>query len=405
MKFLSKRMQRQKVNGNGIRAAGDPDSEPNLRLFPPCPPRRLGERVLQPPPLALAHLVLPLAPPLPLQASSPPAVSPPQPVPPVMILAEAASAAAEATSAPASSGAGPKRKKAKSSSIILPASVPSLVSSPGSSSSGQVIGASSCGVALSLPEASDDLSAGGPGGLRGVQVSFPLKLQRILDKLEADGETDVVGWLPHGRAFLVYDPSRFVNELMPRFFNQSKFSSFQRQLHMYSFNRITASGRDKGAYHHPHFVRGHPHWAVQMRRTRINGKGTRKPGNPNTEPDFYGLPRVPPVPRGSMIEIPAEPGAGGSSAATIGGGTPSPGNRTGSPSSAHGATTSRHRRRLLPIGRHPEEPANEKPVEENVVEVDDAEDEDGDDYVAPRLDDQSSYGSESDPDDVDIEAT
>lgn len=60
---------------------------------------------------------------------------------------------------------------------------------------------------------------------------------------------------------------------------------------MYSFQRITA-GRDKGAYYHEHFLRGNPQLCQQMTRTRINGKGCRKPGNPKMEPDLYQMPRL-----------------------------------------------------------------------------------------------------------------
>jgi HSF-type DNA-binding len=42
MKFLCRRMSRQKVNGNRIRSAGNPDEEPNLVLFPVCPPPGLA---------------------------------------------------------------------------------------------------------------------------------------------------------------------------------------------------------------------------------------------------------------------------------------------------------------------------------------------------------------------------
>ena len=37
MKFLTKRMNRQKVNGNRIRSAGNPDEEPALATYPVCP--------------------------------------------------------------------------------------------------------------------------------------------------------------------------------------------------------------------------------------------------------------------------------------------------------------------------------------------------------------------------------
>ena len=38
MKYLARRMVRQKVNGNRIRSAGNPDDEPTLSLYPVCPP-------------------------------------------------------------------------------------------------------------------------------------------------------------------------------------------------------------------------------------------------------------------------------------------------------------------------------------------------------------------------------
>jgi hypothetical protein len=138
----------------------------------------------------------------------------------------------------------------------------------------------------------------------GPQVGFPLKLQRILDKLEADGNTDIISWLPHGRAFLVKNSNRFVSEVMPVYFNQSKYSSFQRQLHMYNFQRINYHTRDKGAYHHPSFLRGHPQLAMQMKRTRVNGKGTRRPGNPGLEPDFWTMEPVAGISLGESIDIP-----------------------------------------------------------------------------------------------------
>jgi hypothetical protein len=42
LKFLCRRMTRQKVNGNRIRSAGNPDDEPILELYPACPPPDVG---------------------------------------------------------------------------------------------------------------------------------------------------------------------------------------------------------------------------------------------------------------------------------------------------------------------------------------------------------------------------
>ena len=138
-----------------------------------------------------------------------------------------------------------------------------------------------------------------------ISASFPLKLHCTLDKLESEGSIDIISWLPHGRAFLVSNVDRFVEELMKTVFNQSRYASFQRQLHMYHFQRITA-GRDKGAYHHPSFLRGRSDLCSSMTRTRVNGKGTRRPGNPEGEPDFYAMDAMPAIAPGTIIEFPTD---------------------------------------------------------------------------------------------------
>jgi hypothetical protein len=69
-------------------------------------------------------------------------------------------------------------------------------------------------------------------------------------------------------------------------FRQSKFPSFQRQLNLYGFKRLTA-GRDKGGYYHELFLRGKRFLAHRIQRIKIKGTGARKPSSPETEPNFY----------------------------------------------------------------------------------------------------------------------
>lgn len=59
---------------------------------------------------------------------------------------------------------------------------------------------------------------------------------------------------PHGRCFHVHKPQDFVEQIMPKYFRQSKLTSFQRQLNLYGFSRITA-GDDRGGYYHELFLR------------------------------------------------------------------------------------------------------------------------------------------------------
>lgn len=60
----------------------------------------------------------------------------------------------------------------------------------------------------------------------GVTQPFPEKLHEMLDQVR---EPTIVSWLPHGRAFIVRKPKEFTAQIMPKFFRQSKLTSFQRQ--------------------------------------------------------------------------------------------------------------------------------------------------------------------------------
>ena len=63
----------------------------------------------------------------------------------------------------------------------------------------------------------------------GVTEPFPEKLHRMLEQTETEGLTDVVSFFCHGRAFAIHKPRRFSEEIMPRFFKQTRLTSFQRQ--------------------------------------------------------------------------------------------------------------------------------------------------------------------------------
>jgi len=124
---------------------------------------------------------------------------------------------------------------------------------------------------------------------------FPEKLHRMLREVEAEGKTDIVSFFSHGRAFVVHDMERFVAEIMPRFFKQSKWNSFARQLNLYGFQRIL-SGPDAGGYYHELFLKGKDSLVVHMRRVGVpQGKDRRKFKEPqvrSVEPDFYSMTKV-----------------------------------------------------------------------------------------------------------------
>ena len=57
---------------------------------------------------------------------------------------------------------------------------------------------------------------------------FPEMLYQMLMKAESMNFSDIISFLPHGRAFIVRDKSRFERMVMPKFFAHKSFKSFRR---------------------------------------------------------------------------------------------------------------------------------------------------------------------------------
>jgi hypothetical protein len=121
------------------------------------------------------------------------------------------------------------------------------------------------------PSAEDDEEEEEGAGNDDATDTFPFKLYRMLADAEAENKEDIVSFLDHGRSFAIHKPREFVAEIMPRYFTTSRMSSFQRQLNLYGFRRIT-EGRDKGGYYHENFVKGKKSWCSRIKRKKTSVK-------------------------------------------------------------------------------------------------------------------------------------
>jgi hypothetical protein len=81
--------------------------------------------------------------------------------------------------------------------------------------------------------------------------------------IDDEQNAETISWLPHGKAFLIFQKKRFEKEIMPILFKQSKFTSFTRKLNRWGFQRVR-KGPEAGAYYHRFFKRGQPRLSMQM---------------------------------------------------------------------------------------------------------------------------------------------
>lgn len=86
------------------------------------------------------------------------------------------------------------------------------------------------GDALRLPPpaaAVQEVLRGGRGNLK---LPFAYKLHMLLEDMEKQQTLEVISWVNNGSAFIVHNPDKFARTLMTKYFRQSKFTSFVRQV-------------------------------------------------------------------------------------------------------------------------------------------------------------------------------
>jgi hypothetical protein len=113
-----------------------------------------------------------------------------------------------------------------------------------------------------------------PSKSAGKGYQFPWKLHAMLDNAaEIKGFSSIVSWLPDSNSFKVHDQAAFVSRILPLYFKQTHYRSFQRQLNIWGFERITKNGAGQGGYRHDLLVRTKPSLCRCMKR--IKDKGAR----------------------------------------------------------------------------------------------------------------------------------
>jgi hypothetical protein len=72
--------------------------------------------------------------------------------------------------------------------------------------------------------------------------------------------------------FKVHKTKEFADRIMPCYFNQTRYKSFQRQLNSYRFHRFIA-GKNKGTCFHELFMRDKPDLCTHISRVKVSRGG------------------------------------------------------------------------------------------------------------------------------------
>ena len=100
----------------------------------------------------------------------------------------------------------------------------------------------------------------------------------MMSYVESHGLENIISWVLDGNAIMVHDQENLIHVLQ-LFFGQTKYRSFQRQLHMWHFDRILA-GPYKGAFFHKLFLKGQKELCARMSRnvnSNSNNDGNTHP--------------------------------------------------------------------------------------------------------------------------------
>merc|ERR1719343_150752 len=92
---------------------------------------------------------------------------------------------------------------------------------------------------------------------------FPEQLRMILDE---ERYSSAISWLNNGTSFAIHNKSVFEDDIIPIYFQIKRWKSFQKQLNVYGFEKLSGKRR---VYYHPYFIKDEPSLMVLMKREKV----------------------------------------------------------------------------------------------------------------------------------------
>ncbi|KAJ7975683.1 heat stress transcription factor B-2a-like [Quillaja saponaria] len=97
---------------------------------------------------------------------------------------------------------------------------------------------------------------------RSLPTPFLAKTYQLVDDKTID---DVISWNEDGSTFVVWNPTSFARDLLPKYFKHNNFSSFVRQLNTYGFRKVVS---DRWEFSNEFFRRGEKRLLCEIQRRK-----------------------------------------------------------------------------------------------------------------------------------------
>ncbi|KAJ0231402.1 Heat stress transcription factor B-2a [Hirschfeldia incana] len=118
---------------------------------------------------------------------------------------------------------------------------------------------------------------------RSVPTPFLIKTFNLVEDPSID---DVISWNEDGSSFVVWNPTDFARDLLPKHFKHNNFSSFVRQLNTYGFKKVVP---DRWEFSNDFFRRGERRLLKEIQRRKLTPQAAV---SPPSEPVTAAVQRV-----------------------------------------------------------------------------------------------------------------
>lgn len=98
---------------------------------------------------------------------------------------------------------------------------------------------------------------------RSIPTPFLTKTYQLIEDQSID---DVISWNEDGSTFIVWNPTEFARDLLPKYFKHNNFSSFVRQLNTYGFRKVVP---DRWEFANDCFKRGERSLLGDIQRRKV----------------------------------------------------------------------------------------------------------------------------------------